>query len=462
MPRLNSRRSSFIFLLALTVTEGNLSVEAAESSHRSLNGSNDKVGVFWPEFIPHRKSRQLASQSSSVVSEFDLSECLKKAKGQSLQVVQGVIQEAMAKAAYEESASQRLPQFFAQSRFALSNLDPDQLSDANRAVVRVEQKLNPFFGVFKEAEQRKYLSEAASAARVETWQDAALWVKKLYHSNLKLKEAQERLERAEEIQKILLNTVIPRFTVRRAQPFDLVKVKVGISDIERAKKQTFSQLEGEKTHLSQILGISTDVKFSLKALTEIPSLPKLDNLLKSFQENPTLKTLDYNVKSAEVAVSGAKLARLPDLTAGFDYGYGGAVGKEFATGWEASLMVRFPLFDWGLISSQIEQQQSQLSLAKNKLDLEKQRIIADIYEIHSHATAQFDDHKRLRELLPEVQEAAKVAVLQYKTGGSGILETTDAIQLWIQTLINERASFYSYLDDIALLDRLTGVLHGDE
>jgi outer membrane protein TolC len=120
------------------------------------------------------------------------------------------------------------------------------------------------------------------------------------------------------------------------------------------------------------------------------------------------------------------------------------------------LAARLPLFDWGLISAQVDQQAARASWSRNQFELEKQKTLADLLEIHAHAAAQLADRERLQELLPDLQQTALASIDRYKTGGSGILETTDAINLWVQTLLNERLAYYTYLMDLAQLKRLTG------
>lgn len=393
------------------------------------------------------------------VEEIDLKQSIQKALEKSPQAIQGILNEKQAEAEFDEIGSQRLPQFFIQSRLAQSNLLADQLSDANRAVVRVEQKISPFTQLWKQADQKHLLWEAASQAKIETTQDVVLWVKQNYYTVLKLSDALERLGHAEEMLKTLLNSVIPRFTMRRSPPFDLVKVKISISDLTRLKEMTQADLSGIKTQLGLVLGYQKQDDFQVQAVSAEPSLLSLELLREKVDQNPSLKTLELQSNAAEKGVTAAHFLRLPDLLVGFDYGYGGAIGSSLSTGWEASVAARLPLWDWGTISAQVSQQSVASLKAKNKLKEEKYKILSELEETYTRASAQLADHKRLKQMLPEVHEAATASIDRYRSGGAGILETTDAVQLWVQTLLNERASFYSYLMGFSSIQRLIGEGH---
>ena len=109
-----------------------------------------------------------------------------------------------------------------------------------------------------------------------------------------------------------------------------------------------------------------------------------------------------------------------------------------------------------MISAQVAQGRATEQLAENRLVVERQRIATELVSAWSLARAHYSDEKRLNALLSDVHRAAVVSVDRYRHGGLGILETSDSINLWVQTLLNERGAYYSYLADLARLDRLQG------
>jgi outer membrane protein TolC len=390
---------------------------------------------------------------------FSLDECIQKAQEQSLQSIQATLQETLSYEEYDELLSQRWPQLSIHGRLSKSSLAPDQLSDANRASVHLEQNINPFSSVWKTGEQKKAFAQAASLAKLETAQDVAYLVKKLYYKILESSETIDRLDQVEALLKKLLNSVIPKFTLRRAPPFDLVKVKTALSDLTRLKQLTQAQLKGTQSQLAQVMGMKADSSFQLKVIQSLPALSSLESSISGIEANPTLLTLGQNVVAAELGVSAAKLARMPELVVGLDYGYGGAIGQNLVTGWETAVGFRLPVFDFGLIQSQVNQRKAQALLNRNQLDQERQKVRSHLIEVHAHAEARHADLIRLKELLPDVSQTAQASIDRYRMAGAGILETTEAIHLWVETLLNEREAYYSYLNDIAQIHRDLGVAH---
>ncbi len=72
------------------------------------------------------------------------------------------------------------------------------------------------------------------------------------------------------------------------------------------------------------------------------------------------------------------------------------------------------------------------------------------------AEAHLRDQKRLQTLAASVQKASLVSIQRYRQGAIGIVEVSDALNLWSQNLLNERSAYYNYLLDLAKWERLMG------
>ena len=388
-------------------------------------------------------------------ADYTLKDCLGRIQENSVQVAQAVVNEARSKAALEEADKPRLPQLVAQGDLEQSSNIYAQALDTNKAVIRIEQGTLPFGSAWRLGDQRKLELESSHFAAIESTQDVEQLVKDLYFSILQEQDLIAHYSQIEsQFQKLLAN-VVPRFQIGRAPSFDLVKVKLAIYELKRTREITEAQLIGERSQLAKILGFKSP-NFDLERLELIPSLPPGAFSQKSMDANPTLLVLQKDVEASKAAVSVATSARLPSLGLSAEYGLAGISPDTMVEAWTAMGSLRLTIFDWGLISSQVDQAKASVILAEKKQEAELQRISSEWAQTWALADAHFTDQKRLKALLPELDKTARVSIDRYRKAALGILEVTDAVSIWLQALTTERSDYYSYLADLAHLERLTG------
>lgn len=389
-------------------------------------------------------------------AELSLSDCLRMAREKSPQAIEALLNESRAQSARDELKRQNLPALSSLGNFTKSDDPSTQLHDANKAALRVEQSAYPFNSNWARAQQKESEYAGAKLSHIETVQDVDLLVKQLYFSILKDQDAIKSLNQVEEQLKRLLETVLPKYTVGRAPPFDLVKIKSAISDLTRTRELTEAQLIGESSRLAVTLGMESNADIQLKPIPQTTGAPDRADSERNISSNPTLRVLSQQIKSSEHSLKAIQFTRIPSLIAAGEYGYAGQTTDELSLGWDVSIGFRLPLFDWGTISSQVAQEKSTLRIAQNKVQTERQKAASALTESLATAQAHLSDQKRLKDLVPETRQAALTTITYYRRGANGILEVSDAINLWLQTLINERSAYYAYLSDLAQIERLTG------
>lgn len=386
-----------------------------------------------------------------------LKDCLEKARTRSLQAVQGSLVESQSAALRDELQRARYPQLVGVANYEKSDDVKTQLPDANKAVVRLEQSAFPYSAAWVRANQREADLRAAHFTHLELQADVVLLVKQLYFSILRGQDAIERLSQVEEQLSQLLSAVIPRYSVGRSPPFDLIKIKTSIADLARTREMARAQRIGEMAQLLQVLGLTEQDNLELRPVENLPRLAGVkDAPASDAQANPTLLALEQQLQAAELGVRAARYNRWPLLVGALEYGYAGQTSEDLSRGWSFTLGLRLPLFDWGVISAQIQSESALVALAENKFSLEKQRARADLAASEALAVAHLSDQNRLRGLIVESHRAALLSLDRYKRGAVGILEASEAVNLWIQTLLNERSAYYGYLTDLGKIARLRG------
>jgi outer membrane protein len=404
--------------------------------------------IIWTAVPPGAR----ALEAAKVVS---LSECLQAASARSPQAVQGILGEQRARAAHDEALAQRLPHLNIVGTLDVSDDPATQLPDSNKAVVRLEQSIHPFTPAWVRGNQTGSLLKAAEFTKIESRQDIGLVVKQLYFAIQRDQATIESNQRIERELARLKDTVLPKYTVGRVPPFDLIKVKTSLSDLARSREQVQAQLGGEKELLALIIGLPSGSMLEIKPLGSLPELG-IPSQLRDLSSNPTLLSLSEQVHASELGAQGARFARFPSLVTGVEYGYSGQTTSTATPGWDVTMALSLSLWDWGQISAQVRQAQADTALAESRLDLQRQQLSADFITTRATAEAQRADEKRMIGLLSQVQRSAQVSITRYRQGAATIIETSDAVNLWLQTLLNEQNARYGYLSSIAKLERLTG------
>ncbi|MDE2512029.1 MAG: TolC family protein [Elusimicrobia bacterium] len=392
----------------------------------------------------------------ALAAPLTLAQCLTRARSRSTQAVQAALAEGRAKAAHAEAVAGLRPQLLINGRLTRSDDASTNLPDDNNATLRLQQSLDPLAPEWAQADQRAAEARAAELSRVETSADVDLQIKQLYFSILQDQDAVASIQKVSEETKKLLDNVLPKFEMGRAPAFDPVKVRLSLADLSLARGLAQSRLDGERETLAMAVGLADSPDLDLAPVLVDTSDAATDLSTSAVQGNPTFGTLEQEVRAAELGLTAARRARWPDLTGALEYGYADYTTSGMSRGWAATLNLSMPLYDWGRISAQISRQDGAVREANNRLEARRQEASAQIVRALGEAAAHARDQRALAAILPDVRQAALIEVQRYRLGAAGILEATDAVNLWLNTLLQERASYYSLLADQATLERLTG------
>jgi outer membrane protein TolC len=384
-------------------------------------------------------------------SPLSLEDCLSLADEHAPELKKARLFATQGEAASQEAALRSAPQFSLQGAYDVSDDVNSQLPDANRAELHAEIP-DPFLGPERYERQRlKALAKAADNSRQATAELVKDSVRNAYFQILRGSDELEAYEQVRAQVAGLLISVIPRFQMGGGPGFDTVKVRSALNDLDRARDQSSLSLEDSRREMMRLLDLGDTQPLSLKPLASLPALPS-----EVTTGGPALDALKAEAEAAQASLSAAEAARLPALSLYGDYGYSGQAWESMSLGWGLGLGVNLPIWDWGASSHEAEQ--ASLDLNQSLLDLADQTRQWDGRLAHVRAEAQtlLEDHQRQMELLPDLKRTALAAAQSYRRGGLGVIEATDALNLWLETLLQERDDFFGYLSLLSEMQRLSG------
>jgi outer membrane protein TolC len=236
---------------------------------------------------------------------------------------------------------------------------------------------------------------------------------------------------------------------------DLLKAQVDAGNAGVQLEQARQGLRKAKLLLSSMIGVPMTASFSVLPVGESDSLAVPHFFA---DENPAVKLLEHDKRSATYDVSLAAAERFPLLSVAVDAGALGVTPSELHQdlGYSVLLSIEVPLFSWGAIDARIEQKELVREQAEAQLQLTRRSAETE-WMIAS------DDLELARRNLVSLSKNVRDAEENYLSaksrfvGGSGSsLEVLDAQRLIVESKLNYSATLYQLRTDLATLIKLIG------
>ena len=244
-------------------------------------------------------------------------------------------------------------------------------------------------------------------------------------------------------------------------------VKAQLLQQQRDRDLAVAKLNADKARLDLAVLLFPDPRESYTlAITDTPPAPpsRTDVEAAMAKRNPELQGALANSHLANLNVTAARLAYLPDLSLNYTYGLD---AEQFAMhnylgadnlGYSASATLNIPLWDWFTTRDRIRQAKIQSEIAHTILTNTQRRLIADLEEFYSEATVAHDQLASLNLSADTAAESLRLTRLRYSHGEATVLEVVDA-ETSFTTAENAREDGITrYQSALANLQILTGTL----
>ena len=280
-------------------------------------------------------------------------------------------------------------------------------------------------------------SAAASVASAEleiARRGLVVTVVSLYYTALAAEHKMAVAQRALGEAKSFTELTGHREDAREAAHADVVKAQLQQQQRERELADAELQSEKARLDLAVLLFPDPHTAYTLTDFAGPAPLPTREELeAAASQNNAELRSALASMHAANLDVTAARAAYLPDLGLSFNYGID---APEFAVhgadgtrnlGYSATATLDIPVWDWFATHDRIKQKTSACATpARVTLTATQRRLIAQLDEFYGEASVARDQLQSLDQSAATARESLRLIRLRYSAGESTVLEVVDA------------------------------------
>jgi outer membrane protein TolC len=219
---------------------------------------------------------------------------------------------------------------------------------------------------------------------------------------------------------------------------DGLSVGVRVNEAEMALTEVVDGLELSKMLLCQLIGLPVDEKITL-ADEESESLPTHQTTVNTlnYDNRPELKVLQNTIDLSKQTTNVLKAGNLPTVLLSGGYivtnpnSFNG-FEKKFGGTWNAGVVVRVPIWNWGDVKYKVRA--SKVATAMAKLELDDARDMIELQVNQSNFKVN-EAQKKLEMALSNVanaEENLRMANLGFKEGTVSVTTVMEAQTAWNQ------------------------------
>jgi outer membrane protein TolC len=244
---------------------------------------------------------------------------------------------------------------------------------------------------------------------------------------------------------------------------DVTKAQLQANDRERDLQE--ARLAEEKARLD--LGVLIFPTFTpdyqlVDDLQQRPPLPELSQAQDlASRNNAELSAAVLALRASQQEVAAAIGGHLPSISLNYFYGID---ATRYATrtdgvnnlGYQVSLTLELPIFNWGATQSKLRQAQLKRDLARLELSATQRLALANLQEFYDEAQTALAQLDILGQSSDLAAESLRLTTLRYRGGEATALEIVDAQNALVQARNNYDDGAVRYRVALANLQTLTG------
>jgi len=243
---------------------------------------------------------------------------------------------------------------------------------------------------------------------------------------------------------------------------DLLKTDVQLSQVEESSLQVKNSLESSYEVMKTLIGYDEQHgAIGLRYEEPVPMRETAvdDDLRKAYGKRADLRALQKRKQIGEERLKIARAQRLPDVTAGGQYGGQAGTILSFKENWYLGVRLTVPIFDGGLITSDINREKVELAKLHEEERLLKLSIGREVRDAHLSLRNARERIVVTAKTIGSAKENLRVETLKYGTGAG---TTTDVIDAQTALLRAESSYYQAIYDEQVAYAYLWKVLGEDQ
>jgi outer membrane protein TolC len=230
---------------------------------------------------------------------------------------------------------------------------------------------------------------------------------------------------------------------------DVVKAQLQVQQRDRELQDALLLIEKAKITLAVLIFPDFQREYEVvddaSAGLELPALPKVQS--QAAAANPDLRLAQANIEATKYDVAVARYGYLPSFAVDFFYGIS---ANQFAAtsslapesgrstlpnylvenrqnlGYQATVTLNIPLWNWGATRSKVKQAELRQQQANVDLSLAQRQVQANLAAFYREAQTALSQIQSLRESAGLSSESVRLTLLRYQAGEATALEVVDA------------------------------------
>ena len=209
-------------------------------------------------------------------------------------------------------------------------------------------------------------------------------------------------------------------------------------DVDRSQVQALTQqqrvtslqndLAKQKINLARMTGLPPNDQYDLSddiLFSAAPPITLEEAFRQAFEQRPDLKAAAAQVRAADLARSGARSERLPSLAVNADYGVIGTNPSQSHGTFSVTGTLRFPIWEGGRTGGDIEQADATLTQRRAELEDLKLQVEGDIRKVYldlEAATSEVEVAQRNAQVAKETLDLTRQRV------EAGVADSVELVQ----------------------------------
>jgi len=241
--------------------------------------------------------------------------------------------------------------------------------------------------------------------------------------------------------------------------FDVTKAEVDLSNAKLNEITANNALRIAHVTLNNAMGLIDVPVYSVDdSLEYIKKDISMSQAIESALKNrPEIQATDHRVRASEKSIDLARKGYFPVITGNAEYNRQSGDTSFRDEGWNAGIMVTFPIFSGFLTHHQVQESIAISDAAKANFDLLKQSVVLEVQQAFLNLKAAEERIPTAELGVKQATENLDIANGRYAAGVGNPVEVTDAQVAYTNAKTSYIQALYDYNIAFAALDKAIGI-----